>query len=169
MILVPLKTVSGMNARLRLIMSYDPDTGVFIRTAKSGQNVVVGSEAGTLDKQGYRRIRFDGRTHQAHRLAWLYVYGEWPNGRIDHINGNRADNRITNLRVVDHSTNLENQRRARSDNRIGVLGVRPMSGRFQARIWVKGRAQTVGTFDTADEAGAAYIEAKRRLHAGCTL
>ena len=171
--LIPIKTVTGLNAptdeALRQAVSYDPNSGVFIRREKTGQNVKVGSIAGFVDKQGYRRIRVGGITYQAHRLAWQYIHGAVPCGSIDHINGQRDDNRIENLRLVDHSTNLENQKRARSDNSIGVLGVRKMGKKFDARITVKGKTKSLGTFETVEEAASAYLEAKRKLHKGCTI
>lgn len=168
---LPVKIESSLNLRDRLIadIEYLPDTGRFVRIRKSGPNVVVGAEAGHVDRQGYRRIWIDGKLRAAHQLAWLWVHGVLPDSSVDHINGQRDDNRIANLRVVDHATNLQNQRRARVDNRLGVLGVRHSGKRFDARIWVDGRGKTIGTFDTVEEASAAYIAAKRELHPGCTL
>jgi hypothetical protein len=163
---IPILTV---NPLMRAALSYDPETGRFTRIAKSGPNVVVGAEAGAVN-HGYRRIYVGGRPYAAHRLAWLWVHGKWPDGKVDHINGDTDDNRIANLRDVDHSTNLENQRRARSDNLLGVLGVRAKpSGRYEARIWVKGRPMFLGSYPTAEDAHGAYVEAKRKLHEGCTL
>lgn len=106
----------------------------------------------------------------AHRLAWLYVYGEWPNGDIDHIDGDRLNNRIANLRDVSRRVNLENQRRPKACNKSGFLGVKTFRDqRFQARIQVRGVQLHLGTFDTPHEAHAAYVAAKRNLHQGCTL
>jgi len=154
---------------VRHALNYNPDTGEFTRAVSTGPNCRVGAVAGSIDRQGYRRISLLGKLRAAHQLAWLTHYGTPPGADIDHINGNRSDNRIANLRLVDHSTNLENQRSARSDNKLGVLGVRKRNSRFEARIWVKGKAQFIGTFDTCSAAEEAYKAEKRRLHAGCTV
>jgi hypothetical protein len=147
---------------------YERDTGRFIRIIRTGARGAVGSMAGSIDRQGYCRIWVHDRLHAAHRLAWLYVTGEIPDC-IDHINGARSDNRWENLRSVSRSVNLQNQRRARSDNKLGALGVRVSGSGFDARIWVNGRGMTIGTFRTIDEASQAYVNAKRQLHEGCTI
>ena len=154
---------------VRRLFSYNQTTGEFVRIITIGMRAKAGTIPGSFNR-GYRRIPFRGRAVEAHRLAWLYVHGCWPAGVIDHINGDASDNRIENLRDVDRSTNTENQRRARSDNQLGVLGVRrSKSGRFEARIWVKGKPITIGTFSTAERAHQAYLEKKRELHAGCSI
>jgi HNH endonuclease/AP2 domain len=101
--------------------------------------------------------------------VWLYVNGKWPEKQVDHINGNPLDNRFCNLREVDLRTNVENLRHARSDNRLGIQGVRKRSNRFEARIQVNGKAIHLGHFDSAKEAHSAYVKHKRKLHVGCTL
>jgi len=145
-------------------LEYRPETGVFVW--RDGQ--AAGCIAGTLDS-GYLKIRYLGRQYRAHRLAWLFTYGEWPRGDIDHINGVRSDNRIANLRVVSKSENMENIRVTTTRNRSGFLGVYRKGGRFRADITVKKKTVHLGYFVTAEEAHAAYVEAKRRLHGGCTL
>ena len=80
--------------RLREVLDYDPDTGVFTRKVRTASSVKVGDVAGSLNGKGYIRIRVDGRLYFAHRLAWLYVHGEWPVDQVDHINGIKNDNRI---------------------------------------------------------------------------
>lgn len=116
-------------------------------------------------------IGINGHSHLAHRLAWLFVHGHWPEADIDHINGDRSDNRIDNLRCVTRQHNLMNQRRPRSDNTTGYLGVcvDRARGEFQARLQVSGRVKHLGRFDNAEAAHAAYVAAKRRLHPTCTL
>lgn len=108
----------------------------------------------------------------AHRLVWLHLYGEWPEHGIDHINGRRSDNTAANLRSVPQSENVQNQRKARRDNKsTGLLGVSRPSGRskYRAQIMAQGRNRYLGYFDTPEEAHAAYLAAKRQLHPGCTI
>lgn len=167
--------MSGTNLtaeRLRELLHYDPETGVFTWRVRRGM-AVAGSVAGNLNRNGYVNIFVDGRQYKAHRLAWLFVYGEFPSADIDHINGVRNDNRIFNLRDVTTSVNMMNQRRARSDNKLGLLGVHvrtpekphyKISKPYRAIIYVSGKSVSVGDFATAEEAHAAYLEAKRRLH-----
>lgn len=149
--------------RLRDVLDYSQDTGSFVWKVQSGSRGIPGSIAGTLHCLGYRTISVDGKRYKEHRLAWLYVYGQWPVGEVDHIDGCRNNNRISNLRDVSKSTNQQNLRCAKAHNRSGLLGVsRRKSGGWCARI-------TIGTYDTPEEAHAAYLDAKRRLHAGCAV
>jgi hypothetical protein len=90
--------------RLREILGYDPETGLFTRLVRTGR-IRAGEVAGTAHSRGYRSIVIDGRVYLSHRLAWLYVHGEWPPEQIDHINRNRADNRLVNLRAAKQSQN----------------------------------------------------------------
>lgn len=157
-------------ARLRELLHYDPETGVFTWRVRTNSHVAAGSSAGSLDGCGYMRIGISGTSHQAHRLAWLHVHGRWPDGDIDHIDGNREKNRISNLRDVAHSVNQQNQRRAHSRNKsCGLLGVGAHRLRWRAQIMVDGKRLHLGTFDTPEQAHDAYISAKRLHHAGCTI
>lgn len=99
------------------------------------------------------------------------MHGEWPNGEVDHINGHRDDNRISNLRVLSSMQNKQNQRNPRSDNTTGYLGVTWLKReqRYRAGIQHQGRFIHVGTFKTAEEAHAAYVERKRLIHEACTI
>lgn len=100
--------------RLKELLNYSSDTGKFYWIAKSSPNshaIKIGGEAGCLDKQGRIVIQVDGKQFKAHRLAWLYVYNVFPEGVIDHFNGNSADNRICNLRDVSNRTNMKNTRK----------------------------------------------------------
>lgn len=147
-------------AELRLLLDYDPSTGVFTHRRN------IGKRCGNFAPDGRMRIFVAGRSYKAHRLAWLYVHGCWPTGCVDHINRNPADNRIANLRDVSKAENTQNVVAARQNNRVGLLGVRKAWRRFAARIKVAGREIHLGYFDTPEEAHAAYLEAKRDLHPG---
>lgn len=158
--------------RARELLEYDADTGALSwRRPRKGVKTdrMVGSlSAGT---KGYRRIGVDGHIYRAHRLAWLLFHGVWPEDQIDHINGNRDDNRIVNLRESNNSGNQENRSKARSDNKLGLLGViwSKQSRKYQANIVVRGKQKHLGFFLDANDAHAAYVSAKRQLHAGNTL
>lgn len=114
-----------------------------------------------------RTVRF----YFAHRLAWFYVHGEWPKGHVDHINGNRDDNSAGNLRDVSPTVNAQNLRKARSDNKSGLLGVCWVERvkRWKAQINVHGAHLTIGFYESKEEAHQAYVQAKRQHHAGCTI
>ena len=149
-------------------LCYDSDTGLFTWCV-SGPGVAVGKLAGTESSHGYLYIRLDRKSHRAHRLAWFLVHGEWPNGEIDHIDGNRLNNRIENLRVVDRAGNSQNKSRAQANNRsCGLLGVtwNKQHQRWQAKLMANKVRYHVGSFDTPEEAHAAYMAAKARLHIG---
>lgn len=156
-------------ARLRELRTYDPATGLF-SFARQGGGHFAGAPCGKTTSQGYTRIVVDGGKYMAHRLAWLWMTGEWPEDQIDHINGDRSDNRWPNLRAATASINVQNIHAPKSNNKTsGVLGVRPCGARFEANIGHNYRRIYLGRFDTADEAHAAYLTAKRRLHPGNTL
>ena len=109
-------------ARVKECFNYNHETGVFTRKLSPAKNAQKGSIAGSLGKNGYLVFRVDGKIYQSHRLAWLYVYGEFPKNEIDHINHVKTDNRISNLRDV---TTAENQRNAAViiTNKSGFTGV----------------------------------------------
>jgi hypothetical protein len=151
------------------MLRYDPDTGSFTWLACAAAQVKPGAKAGRLNSQGYTEISISSRKYQAHRLAWLYMTGAWPEHTIDHINGVRSDNRIQNLRDVTRAVNLQNQRRAAVTNKAGLLGVREFKNRWRAQITVNGTQRDLGYFDTAQLAHDAYLQAKRQLHEGCTI
>lgn len=153
-------------ARLRERLIYDPVTGVFTWRIKPAGNVSAGAQAGHVNADWYREIRVDGRLYLAHRLAWLYVHGQWPIEELDHRNGIRDDNRIANLREATHKQNGENAAR-RHDNSSGFIGVSwTDKGRkhWVARIAHNKRRREIGRFSTPEEAYAAYLAAKAELH-----
>lgn len=155
---------------LKAVLHYDETTGKFTRTY-NGSGVRAGQEAGRRHGQyGHIKIAVKQKRYFAHRLAWLYVYGRWPEMNIDHINGDPADNRIANLREVDQATNMQNQRRAHTGSSTGLIGAsRRKNGRFVSQIQLSGKVFNLGTFDKPEEAHARYVEAKRQMHAGGML
>lgn len=108
--------------KLRELLHYDQETGIFTWKVSTSNRVKVGDVAGCPDGHGYLLISVQSRLYKAHRLAWLYVSGTWPTDQIDHINRNKTDNRITNLRDVTQKQNLQNKSK-RSDNTSGYPGV----------------------------------------------
>ena len=153
---------------MRTLFDYDHDTGIFWWRVKPSRRVKAGAAAGSVSSKGYIVIRINGMKFMAHRLAWLHTHGAWPEHEIDHLNGNRADNRIANLRDVSRSTNAQNQTKPRKDGTSGYLGVswNKRAERWNAKIMANGQRQHVGYFDCAKEAHAAYLAAKLRLHPG---
>lgn len=152
---------------VRRLFNYDPDTGIFTR--RINRYKYRAGEVAGYKCHGYIRIKIIKPTYSAHRLAWLYVYGVWPEGEIDHINGITNDNRIVNLRSVSHSQNSENLRRARSDNKSGLLGVSWSHKSWIAQIQVNGKKKYLGRHKTKEEAHEAYLIAKRLLHVACSI
>ncbi len=157
-------------ARVRALFDYDADTGMLLWSA-TGKGRRFDRAAGTKGLTGYIFIVVDRCRWRAHRLAWMHHYGDLPNGQIDHINGIRDDNRIANLRDVTNSVNGQNKKRATARNKSGFLGVSWKKGlnRWIATIHHNGRQVHLGSFDQAEEASRAYLCAKRRLHAGCSI
>lgn len=149
-------------ARLRELLHYDAATGIFTRLTRASRRTRIGAIAGAINDQGYIGINLDGRSYKAHRLAWLYMHGAWPTSFIDHVNGNRADNRICNLREATRSQNLGNSRVARSGRDL-PKGVTRRDGRFVARIQAQNRSVFLGYFNSADAAADAYRNAATTL------
>ena len=155
---------------LRKILNYDTETGIFTWKERIAKCVHIGAVAGCLEKRiGYVTIGISGDVFKAHRLAWLYVHGVWPDGLIDHINGQKADNRIANLRVVDAGGNSQNVRKPNKRNKSGFIGVIAYQGKWRASITVNKKTRRIGDFNTPEEAHKAYLEAKRMLHSVCTI
>lgn len=149
--------------RLREALDYDSETGLFTWRIHCGP-AKPGKPANPLDvTTGYIRISLDGRNYQAHRLAWLHHYGVWPSHEIDHINGDRADNRIANLRDVPRPTNMANKRAGRGRSQYIGVNWHEAMGRFEACITRDGRRHRLGFFEIEEEAAIAYLQAKIRL------
>lgn len=141
------------------MLNYDPDTGVF--TWKHNvSNVKKGTEAGSITKKGYINIRFSRKQCLAHRLAWLFMTGKWPDGMVDHINTIKTDNRWSNLRLATNSENLLN-RGKNSNNMSGFKGVsiERRSGKYVASLGVMGKQKYLGRFSCPKEAHRAYVKA----------
>jgi hypothetical protein len=155
-------------ARLREQLEYDPATGLFTRLRPSGATK-AGDVAGTKTGVYYSKISVGGKLYQTHRLVWLYVHGYLPLSDIDHIDGDKQNNRLENLREVSRSVNVQNLKVARANNKVGLLGVCRHGPSFRAQITVNGKAKKLGVFKTEDLAHAAYLTAKRSLHEGCTI
>ncbi len=154
--------------RLRELLHYDAATGIFTWIKRPSNCVKIGEQAGCYDDKGYIHIRADDRLYLAHRLAWFYETGSWPITGLDHKNGNPSDNRIDNLREATQSQNVQNIRGAKRDSSHGYLGVKfmPKQGKkpWMARIQVNRKNIFLGYYHTGEEAHAAYIAAKRKLH-----
>ena len=147
-------------ARLQQLLDYNPLTGIFVWKVTRGK-IRAGSIAGTFN-MGYMQIRIDYKIHKAHRLAWLYTTGETPVGEIDHINGDKIDNRIVNLRVVTSRQNNSNRRCHREGHLVGT-SLRKDLDRWVAHISINGRLKHIGFYDTQLEAHEAY-QAYKALH-----
>lgn len=158
-------------SQLRELLRYNPKTGHLFWKGSPARCVKAGSLAGNIQRSnGYRYICVGGRSIRAHRIAWAIFYGAWPADTIDHINGIRDDNRIENLRNVTRTENAQNERKARVSNKsTGLLGAYRVGNKFRAIIHVDGKPKDLGRFDSAEDAHTAYLLAKRRFHAGCTI
>lgn len=154
--------------RLLSLLAYDADRGTLTwlpdaRDRSGRLHPKRGQSAGWVENSGYPRLTIDGRTYLAHRVAWFHVHGVWP-GELDHRNTDPLDYRLANLREVTHQQNTHNITRAHRDSASGLLGVRARKDRWVASICVAGERTHLGTFDTAEEAHAAYVAAKRERH-----
>jgi len=145
--------------RINKTLIYHRDKGIFIRKNRRGR-CGAGEEAGTVGTGGYIVIFIDTFSYRAHRLVWLMETGKWPMEEIDHINGVRSDNRITNLREASPLQNSRNAARARA-NTSGFKGVSfyKLDRKWTARIQVEGRSVFLGYHKTAEAASEAYKSA----------
>jgi len=154
--------------RLKELLHYDEGTGIFTWKVQTGR-VRKGSVAGTPHGKGYVKIGIKGKYYRAHRLAWLWMTGEWPVNQIDHRDTVTSNNRWDNLRDVTGVVNKQNMKKPRVDGSSGYLGVSANSGKWQARIKINKKEKFLGMFATPKEAHAAYVAAKREVHEGCTI
>lgn len=137
-------------------MSYDAETGIFVRRSTGRSIGLGGSDYGT--------ISIDGETHKSHRLAWFYVTGAWPSDEIDHKDLDKSNNRFRNLREASSSLNKRNSP-VYSSNKTGLKGVslNKRGGKYRAQISINGSTRRIGSFLTAEEAHAAYVAEASRL------
>lgn len=156
--------------RLRELYSYDPSTGVFTRRCSWNRHK-AGPVQTKGDGRGYLRLYIDGQRYRQHRLAYLYVHGEWPPSLLDHKNGETANNVISNLRPADVQLNAENRTACNKNNKLRILGVSPKTRKdgsliYRSQICAKGKVIALGEFKSAEEARATYLAAKMALHPG---
>lgn len=151
--------------RLKYLLKYDPNSGIFVWIRNTTKSVMIGDKAGSKHyKNGYHSICIDGKRYLAHRLAWLYMTGIWPKDQIDHINGIRDDNRWTNLRTATCSENHQN-----IDRKTGKSGYRGVTWHNKNKKWM---AQIrfnktnicLGYFDDPKDAHEAHLKAKQQYH-----
>ena len=164
---------------LKEILRYEPLTGKFYWRRTSSSRFKVGQEAaGSKGGSGkaYICIGLEGQKYLAHRLAWLYMTGAWPQNDIDHINGEKSNNRWLNLRDVTRTVNMQNLRGPTRSNRatklLGVARIRAKGLKkicWAARIRHEGKKVHLGSFDSPEQAHQAYLVAKRQLHEGCMI
>lgn len=158
---IPRRTMSTEIANL--IWIYNPETGFLIWRVSPHRRVDVGDVAGSINRHGYRVINFKGKMYSVARLAWLIMTGDWPSREVDHINGDRADNRFINLREATRTQQLANIG-VRSDNSLGVKGVHQREdGKFVSSISKDGKKHHLGCFDYLSDAKNAYDAAALRL------
>lgn len=152
-------------ARLKELLSYNPETGEFTRIKRTGRSKPVGTVIKTPHNAGYVTAAIDGEEYLQHRLVWLYVYGHFPTADLDHINGRRSDNRLANLRQAARFENHQNKG-IQSNNTSGHIGVswRKNRGRWIAQIRTLGVNRYLGSYKTAEEARDAYLRAKEAMH-----
>lgn len=138
-------------------LDYNSETGQFKWKIRTSNRVKVGDVAGVTTKNGYISISINGVKEYAHRLAWMVYYGETPDC-IDHVNGDKTDNRISNLRNTTKGQNNKNQHVARSGNSLGVSEYKTKSGvRYRATITEDGLFKHLGSFHSVEDAAKAYM------------
>lgn len=159
--------MSGLTAdELREFLVYNSETGEFFWRESSclRHRVWFGKRAGSPHNRGYRQTSFRGKRYTEHRLAWLYMTGKWPSHQIDHINGQRSDNRFSNLREATQAENSANMKRKKKSGLKGAYK-QPCAGEgeiWMSQIVVNGKMIYLGRFRTEELAHAAYAEAAKK-------
>ena len=151
--------------RLNELLTYDPVLDVWTWIKSRGRMAKAGSRAGTISTLGYVIIRINARDYCAHRLVWFWYHHEWPRGNIDHIDGNRRNNVLTNLRVAEYCQNSWNRGKSKV-NTSGFKGVffHKATGKWQASIRARGKQYHLKLYLTPEAAHRIYVEAAKRLH-----
>lgn len=149
--------------RLREVLRYDPQSGLFFWRVQKSRRIGPGCQAGWTNSKGYVEIQVDGSIYKAHRLAWFYVHGQWPVAEIDHKGLCPSDNSLPRIREATKSQNGANRRR-QSNNQCGFKGVCQHGTKWRAQITKDGKRRNIGVFDTPALAHAAYIDAAMELH-----
>lgn len=151
--------------RLKELLHYDPETGLFRWRIKPSRTAEIDDVAGNIHVDGYRVIGIDGKIYRAARLAWLYIHGAFPKGLIDHKSGDRSDDRICNLRPATAAENARNapEKSTRPGHLKGAY-LNKKTGRWFSAIRVNHKSRRLGTFATREEAHAAYCRAAQELH-----
>lgn len=167
---VPVETEKA----LREVLCYDPASGLFVWLKTVHSHATMYTFAGTINKKGYRVIQFHKIMFRANRLAIWFTTGKWPESVVDHIDGNKSNDRLKNLRDVTQSINMQNQCKPHKRNKSGYIGVSIQNGKYIAQINYKdfGGVKYLGSYDTPEEAHGVYlatkidyeIELKRRQH-----
>jgi hypothetical protein len=147
-------------AKLKELLDYSPDTGGFTWRVNRARTAKANAPAGTKNNVGYIRIIVCGKQYSAHRLAWLYVHGEWPVGEIDHINRDKADNRLANLRQVTRSENCQNKDPAK----LPGITWHKATSKWQARIKINQKLIHLGVFADIVDAKNARKQAELTYH-----
>lgn len=157
--------------RLKKLLFYDPDTGIFLWETRTGKRGKPGEVAGcVINITGYIQIRIDSKNYFAHRLAWFYMTGKWPTYMIDHINDdnnpesvNRADNRWCNLREVDNRGNQSNRKIHREGRLVGAY-YNKIKQKWVSQIGIDGKRKHLGYYETEQEASDVYQKALTELN-----
>ena len=156
-ITLPESIMQLLQTELKKMFLYEPETG-FLRWRDARSNVIKNSKAGCKNNEGYLLVTINSKSHRVHRVIWIYVFGYIPDGfHMDHISGNKADNRLSNLRLANESQNQQN-RPAPQNNTSGYRGVtwHKQAGKWMARICLDRKRVCLGLFETAEEAYEAY-------------
>ena len=149
----------NIESELKEVLRYEPETGLFYWTDKAHKSV-KNKKAGTPNHLGYIIILYQGKPYKAHRLAWLFVYKNFPEKMIDHIDGDTSNNKILNLRDVDNKTNQLNRHKARVDSISGLMGVSPFRNKWRAQIKRNGTIKYLGLYLAKEDAYNAYLKEK---------
>jgi hypothetical protein len=155
--------------KLKELLSYDPETGVFRWEVRKCQKVRVGSIAGYQEGRGYTQIMIDGKNHRAHRLAWLYVYGYFPETDLDHKDKNKSNNKINNLREASRQCNMRNVGNFKH-NKSGVKGVYLdyHKNKWVAQVTIENKQFYLGSYEDFDEAVCTRLAVEQCLGwSGC--